>query len=213
MGVIWVLPVDRRVSKQVGRDHNLALQLWNTDNHDVKIVGLLIDEPKKMTREQAEEQVRDVDSGMLSHVFSSCDATLPKASFAFDLARDWIKSKDELRRRCGYGLIYELSKDTRNKELTDEFFLDCIKGIGDGIETEENWVRLSMGGALMGIGKRNRKLNLAAIKVAKAVGPIDYDAGDTNCEPLNVLKHLTSDYLKKKLGISKECRPTGKLSE
>lgn len=190
----------RKLAKQLGRDHNLALQLWKTDNHDAKIVGLLIDEPKKMTREQAEEQVEEVDAGMLGHVFSSCDATLPKASFAFDLAQVWIKSKDELRRRCGYGLIYELSKDSRNKELTDEFFLDCIKRISDRIEAEENWVRLSMGGALMGIGKRNRKLNQAAIKVAKAIGPIDYDAGDTNCEPLDVLKHLTSEYLKKKLG-------------
>ena len=191
----------RKLAKQVGRDHKLALQLWKTDNHDAKIIGLLIDEPKKLTREQIEEQVEEVDAGMLSHVFSSCDATLPKASFAFDLAKGWIKSKDEVRRRCGYGLIYELSKDQRHKALTEEFFLDLIQWINDEIETEESWVKLSMGGALMGIGKRTKKLNQAAIKVAKRIGPIDYDAGDTSCEPLDVLKHLTSDYLKKKLKL------------
>ena len=53
-------------------------------------------------------------------------------------------------------------------------------------------VRAAMGGALIGIGKRNKKLNKAAIKVAKGIGPIDY--GETSCEPLDVLKHLTSDY-------------------
>jgi hypothetical protein len=63
---------------------------------------------------------------------------------------------------------------------------------------EETWVRAALGGALMGIGKRNRKLNQAAIRAAKAIGPIDY--GDDNCcEPLDVLKHLTSDYLKNQL--------------
>ena len=30
---------------------------------------------------------------------------------------------------------------------------------------------------------------------------IDYDAGETACEPVDILKHLTSDYLKKKLGL------------
>ena len=56
-----------------------------------------------------------------------------------------------------------------------------------------------MAGALIGMGKRNKKLNKAAIAAAKAIGPIDVDYGDDNrCEPVDVLKHLTSDYLKKK---------------
>jgi 3-methyladenine DNA glycosylase AlkD len=39
--------------------------------------------------------------------------------------------------------------------------------IGNTIAKEENWVRVGMGGALMSIGKRNKKLNAAAIKAAK----------------------------------------------
>ena len=54
-------------------------------------------------------------------------------------------------------------------------------------------------GALFGIGKRNKKLNKAAIRAARAIGPVDIDYGkDNSCEPIDVLKHLTSDYLKKK---------------
>ena len=30
----------RKMAKQVGRDHKLALQLWNSDIYDAKIVGL-----------------------------------------------------------------------------------------------------------------------------------------------------------------------------
>jgi len=42
---------------------------------------------------------------------------------------------------------------------------------------------------------------ICAIRAAKVIGPVDIDYGDDNsCEPLDVLKHLTSDYLKKKLG-------------
>jgi 3-methyladenine DNA glycosylase AlkD len=190
----------RAIAKQVGRDHDLALKLWNEKNLDAKIIGLLIDDPKQLTREQMEAQVDDAGAGMLSHVLSSCDATLPKSPIAFEIAKDWMKSKDPVRRSCGYGLVYELSKDKKDKRLTDEFFLGCIEKIGKTISKEENWVRVGMGGALLGIGKRNKKLNAAAIKVAKAIGPIHFSDGDKKCEPMDVLKHLTSDYLRKRLG-------------
>ena len=190
----------RKLAKQFGRDHKLAQQLWKSDTYDAKVIGLLIDDPKQVTREQAEKQVDGLHGGMLAHVFASCDATLAKTPFAFELACDWMESKDDMRRRCAYALIYELSKKNVNG-MDDAWFVACIDHVRDTIHGEEMWVRESMNGALMGIGKRNRKLNKAAIRAAKAIGPVDIDYGDDNsCEPLDVLKHLTSDYLKKKLG-------------
>jgi 3-methyladenine DNA glycosylase AlkD len=188
----------RKLAKKVGRDPKLAQTLWRSDVYDAKVIGLLIDDPKQMTREQAEKQVEELNAGMLCHVFASCDATLAKAPFAFDVMCDWMESEDDTRRRCGYTLLYELSKK-KSKALTDEFFLERVQHIQDTIHDEEMWVRESMNGALFGIGKRNVKLNKAAIKAVKAIGPVDIDYGDDNsCEPLDVLKHLTSDYLKKK---------------
>jgi 3-methyladenine DNA glycosylase AlkD len=191
----------RKLAKQVGRDHKLALRLWERDNHDAKILGLLIDDPKELTRKQVERQVEGVGAGSLAHVFSSCGATLAKAPIAFDLAREWIESTDPLRIGCGYGLIYELSKNQRKKELTDEFFLICIDRIRERFKKEDTWVRLSMGGALMGIGKRNKRLNQAAVKLAIELGPIDFSEDGKSCKPFDVEKHLTSDYIKGKLGL------------
>lgn len=192
----------RKLAKQIGKNHKLALQLWKSDVYDAKVIGLLIDEPKLVTREQAEEQVEQLNAGMLTHVFASCDATLAKTPFAFELACEWKESEDAIRRRCSYGLFYELSKLKKTIEgMDDDFFLALINQIEATIHDEEMWVRESMNGALMGIGKRNKKLNKAAIKAVKKIGPVDVDYGDDNsCEPLDVLKHLTSDYVKKKLG-------------
>jgi len=190
----------RRIAKQIGRDPKLAEKLWKSDIYDAKIIALLIDDPKQVTREQAEEQVEQLDSGMLVHVFSSCDATLAKTPFALDLARAWMGSDDEIRRRCAYGLIYELSK--KNPQgMDDALLLEIIEHIQNEIHQEEMWVREAMNAALLGIGKRNKKLNRAAIKAARTIGPVDVDYGDDNrCEPIDVLKHLTSDHAKKKLG-------------
>jgi len=165
------------------------------------VIGLLIDDPKRLTRELAEQQIEDVHIGMLAHVFASCDATLAKASFALDLAIEWMASGDSMRRRCGFLLLYELSKDGKNKALDDMFFHEYIDRIQNEIHNEDNWVRDAMNTALMGIGKRNVGLNTAAIRAARVIGPVTIDYGDDNrCQPVDVLKHLTSDYLKKKFG-------------
>jgi len=189
----------RKLAKQVGRNHKLALQLFKSDVYDAKVVGLLIDEPKLVTREQAEEQVEQLHGGMLSHVFASCDATLAKTPIAFELACDWMQSKDHVRRRCGFTLLYELSKKNV-KGMDDDFLEERILHIQSTIHGEEMWVRESMLGALLGVGKRNKRLNKAAVRAAKAIGDVHIDYGDDNsCEPVDVLKHLTSDYLTKKL--------------
>lgn len=191
----------RKLAKKVGRSHELAAELWASDNHDARVIGLLIDEPKKITREQAEAQVEGLGIGSLTHVFSSCDATLAKAAIAFDVAKDWLASDHKLRRQSAYGLVYELSKNKRNKDLTDEFFLDCIDKIETEIDNENGYMKSSMGGALMGIGKRNKVLNQRAIVAATNIGPIDFNEDGGTCDPFDVLKHLTTDALKKKLGV------------
>jgi 3-methyladenine DNA glycosylase AlkD len=195
------LTILRKLAKQIGRDHALAQTLWKSDIYDAKVIALLIDEPKLVTREQAETQVDQLDGGMLSHVFASCGATLAKTPFAFELASEWVESKNTTRRSCGYTLLYELSKKNP-KGMDDAYLLARIEHIERAIDSEEISVRGAMGGALLGIGKRNKKLNKAACRAAKAIGPITLSESDENtCEPLDVLKHLTSDYVKKKLAV------------
>ncbi len=187
----------RKLAKQIGRDHNLALQLWKSDVYDVKVIGLLIDDPKQLSREQIEEQVEGLHGGMLAHVFASCGATLAKTPFAFELAREWMESEDDMRRRCAYSLLHELCK----KDIFDDAYcLNRIDHIQSAIRDEEMWVKEAMAWALLRIGIRNKKLNKAAIRAAKAIGPIEIDYGDDNkCKPPDVLKHLTGDFVKKKL--------------
>jgi len=188
----------RKLAKMIGRDHDLARQLWESDVYDAKVIGLLVDDPKQLSREQVEQQVEELEDGLLRHVFATCDATLAKTPFAFNLACEWMENEDVNRRRCGYALLYELSKKNP-KGMDDPFLLGRIDHIQESIHVEDMWVRESMAGALLGIGKRNKELNRAAVRAARAIGPIDVDYGDDNgCEPVNVLKHLESDYLKKK---------------
>ncbi len=188
----------RKLAKQIGRDHQLAKRLWKSKVYDAKVIALLIEDPKQLTREQAERQVEQMGIGMLAHVFASCGGPLAATPYVVELMRDWMANADPMRRQCGFSLLYELSKK-KLKALDDAFFLERIEHIRQEIRGEEMWVREAMNTALLGIGKRNRVLNRAAIAAAKEIGPVDIDYGsDNSCEPLDVLKHLTSDYVKQK---------------
>lgn len=190
----------RKFAKTVGRDPKLARQLWQTQIYEMKLIALLIDDPKTITIEQAETQVEQLQGGYLAHVFSSCDATLAKAPFVVELADRWIKSKDPVRRDCGYGLLYEISKSKKKSAPEEEYFLAHITHIEKTYQKQSTPVLMSMATALMGIGKRSKELNAAALKVALKIGPIDFDP-EGSCPPMDVTKHLTSDYIKGKLGL------------
>lgn len=191
----------REFARPLGRDHALAQALWETDVHDARIVALLVDDPARITREQAERQVEQLAGGQLAHVFSSCDATLAKTPFVVALADDWTRSDDPVRRACGYGLLYEVSKFSGKKAPDEAFFLGHVARIAERIDAEGEPVRLAMATALMGIGKRTAALNRAALKVARAAGPIGFTSASGACEPFDVAKHLTTDRLKAKLGL------------
>lgn len=191
----------RKLAKRIGRNRELAQKLWHASVYEAKVISLLIDDPARITRDQAEEQVESLGGGMLAHVFSSCDATLAKTSFFVELADHWVKSDDPIRRDCGYGLLYEASKLSGKKAPSEEFFLGHVERIAKTIGSESWKVRLSMGAALMGIGKRSAVLNHSALKVARQVGPIEFVSASGDCEPFDVVKHLTTDRLKRKLGV------------
>lgn len=189
----------RKLAAKIGRDPVLARSLWESDVYDARVIALLVDDPRTMTPEQAERQVEQLSGGQLAHVFASCDATLAKTPFAVELAARWVLAPDPVRRACGYGLVYEASKFPAKKAPADDFFHDHVRRIAATIDSEPEQVRLAMATALMGIGKRSASLNDAALRVARAVGPIAFTSASGQCEPFDVAKHLDNHRLRQKL--------------
>ena len=179
----------RKYAKQIGRDAKLAKLLWKSNVYEAKVLALLIDDPKTMTIEQAEAQVEQLHGGHLAHVFASYDATLDKAPFVLELLEPWIVSKDARRRDCGYGLLYEVSKWKKKSAPDEPAFLAHIERIEKTYREQPVPVLMAMGAALMGMGKRSKRLNTAALRVAEKIGPIDFDP-DGKCPPMDFAKHL-----------------------
>jgi hypothetical protein len=97
-------------------------------------------------------------------------------------------------------LLYEISKDKKKTAPDESYFLAHVDRIDTHHAKQSTSTLMSMAGALMGIGKRTETLNEAALRVAKAIGPIDFDP-DGRCDPFDVVKQLTGPHTREKLGL------------
>jgi 3-methyladenine DNA glycosylase AlkD len=184
----------KKIAKQVGRDHELALELWKQDNYDMLTLSTMVDEPGKVTREQVEDQLKSLQFWMLAH--SYCSNLMPKVSFQQELAEEWTADKDDIHRRVAYLLIYNIARD--DKTLDDEWFEPIVDRIKENLQAEENFVKDAMNNALIMIGSRSEKLHKRAFSAAKFIGKVDVDYGDNSCKALDATVHLNSDRIKKK---------------
>jgi len=56
------VPDMRKIAKELGRDHKLALELWKKGIPEARILAAMIDEPEKLTEKQMEDWVKDINS-------------------------------------------------------------------------------------------------------------------------------------------------------
>src|SRR4030067_3791379 len=56
------IPNLRKIAKAAGKDHELALQLWDSGIHEARLLSGFIDDPALVTLKQMEKWGRDFDS-------------------------------------------------------------------------------------------------------------------------------------------------------
>ena len=182
----------KTLSKKIGKNHELAIELWKVNNYDVKIMSILIEDPKFVTESFVDQRVKEMNKGFV-HVF--CTVLMAKLPFLKKKVDEWTKSKNDLIRRLGYASLYVLAKGGENIE--DKYFESYLKIIEQNLQKEENMVKDSMNNSIFTIGMRNKNLNQKAIAVAKKIGKVEVDYGDNSCEAINCIKHLTGERVQK----------------
>lgn len=159
----------RRIAKRVGKDHQLALELWDTGIHEGKLLAALIDDPSEVTESQMEKWVRDFDSWDVVDIV--CANLFDSTPWAHRKALEWTRKEGQFQKRAGYALMAALAvHDKYASNSTFERFYPAIKR---GAVDERNYVRKSVNWALRQIGKRNQELNASAIEIAKEISKLD----------------------------------------
>ena len=159
------MPILRRMGKEIGKNHALALELWQSGIHEARILAGLIAEPAKMTPRQMDAWVKDFDSWDVCD--QVCMNLFDKTAFAWQKAKAWTSRKEEFVRRAGFALIASLA--CHDKKADDEKFIALFPLMKNAACDERNYVKKAVNWALRQIGKRNPALRKEAIKAAREI--------------------------------------------
>ena len=189
------IPELRKIVKVIGKNHELALKLWDSKIHEARILAGYIEESEKITEKQFEKWVKDFDSWDV--VDQVCSAVLDKTKFAYKKVFELGKRDEEFVKRTAFTLICCLT--VHDKKMSDKDFAKFFPLIKKASTDERNFVKKSVNWALRQIGKRNNKLNAEAIKLAKEIQKINsksakWIAGDA-------IRELTGENVQKRLKI------------
>lgn len=166
------MPYLRNLAGKIGRNHELALNLWISDIHEARILASLIDDSSRITLPQMEEWASDFDSWDVCD--QCCSNLFSKSAFAADLARLWSSSLHPFVKRAGFVLMVQLAIHDRSRP--DSHFIDFLVLIQREAADPRNFVKKAVNWALRQIGKRNPILRRAALETARQIRLIDSPA-------------------------------------
>ena len=163
------VPDMRKIAKGVGKDHQLALELWDTGIPEAMIVAGMVAEPDKLTEAQMEDWVVDINSWDICD--QVCMHLFEKTPLAEKKIYEWSRREEEFVKRTAYALIACLA--WHDKAAGDEDFIKYFPVIKQGSTDDRNYVKKAVNWALRNIGKRNLALNRAAVEIAREIGDLD----------------------------------------
>lgn len=163
------VPILRDLAKKIGKNHQLAQDLWKTKIHEARILASMIDESEKVTAKQMDKWIKGFNSWDLCD--QCCMNLFNKLPLAWKKAGDWTKREKEFERRAGFSLMACLA--WHDKKAKDKDFINFFPLIKKYSIDKRNFVKKAVNWALRQIGKRNKNLRIKAIKLAKEIQKID----------------------------------------
>lgn len=162
----------RAIAKRLGRNHDLAVALWESGLFEARLLAAFVGEPTRVTLQQANAWAREFEcwadcDGVCLHLFR-------KTPFAHDLAVAWSGRREEFVKRAGFTLMATLA--VHDKKAADAVFLGYLERVLAEAVDERHNVKKGVNWALRQIGKRNPALNREAIRMAKRVRELDTKA-------------------------------------
>ena len=91
------IPTLRGIAKEIGMNHALALELWNSGIHEARILAGFVDDPETVTRTQMDKWAKSFDSWDVCD--QVCSNLFDRTKFAFKKAAEWSEREEEFVKR------------------------------------------------------------------------------------------------------------------
>lgn len=174
--------------KKIGKNRQLALELFSTGNYDAMYLAGLIADETAMTKKDLQTWVNCGSGSPL------CESTVAQLAAETPHARalglQWIKSKKEAIASTGWSTLASWVSITVDSALDLKELERLVERVEKTIHDQPNRVRYCMNGFLSCVGCYVPGLTARALKAAKAIGTVEVDMGDTACKVPSVAETI-----------------------
>jgi 3-methyladenine DNA glycosylase AlkD len=150
----------RQIAKGLGREHELADQLWRSGWYEARLLAAFVDDPKAVTPDQMDRWAAGCEN------WADCDTIcfhlFDKTPHAFAAVDRWAADEREFVRRAAFALLASMA--LHDKKSADEPFLERLKLIEAAANDERNFVKKGVSWALRAIGGRKSPTLRAAAR-------------------------------------------------
>ena len=140
----------RDLGKAIGRDHALALTLFEQDCYEGRMLACFVGEPGALTVRQMDAWRGKFDNWAICD--TACFHLFDKSPLAWGRVAAWSKRKDEFGKRAAFALLASLA--LHDKKAEARLFLAELPRIRAAADDGRNFVKKAVSWALRGIAKR-----------------------------------------------------------
>ncbi|MEZ6055998.1 MAG: DNA alkylation repair protein [Planctomycetaceae bacterium] len=179
-----------RLKKQIRTDDALAEGLWQTGNHDARVLATKIADPKTATIARLNRWAKQCDDSPLISAFAGYVSHTP---WAKGRAKLWIKSKQDAIRSIGWTVVSCLATNlvsVTNASETVPWMAELLVQIEAEIGEASNQARRCQHNALIAIGCHEQSLRTLAIAAARRIGTVEIDHGETGCKTPDAVAYI-----------------------
>ena len=170
----------QKIRKRVGKDYQLALDLYGTGNYDAMYLAGLIADDARMTRADLRRWVGQAYGGGLP------GATVPWVAaggpHGWEMGLEWIDLDEPRIALAGWSTLSCLALMKPDTELDLKVWRALMRRVKSSIHTAPDLVRYGMNGFIIAAGCGIAALTEEALRTAGEIGPVRADLGNTGCE-------------------------------
>lgn len=143
----------KALGKKLGRNHELALELWQTGVYEARMLVAYIADPQQLTPAQMDAWCADFDSWALPDTLSF--NLFDRSPHAWSKVDEWSSREPELEKRAGFALLWALA--LHDKRAPDSAFLHGLELIEREAGDRRNFVKKAVQMARRAVERRLSK--------------------------------------------------------
>jgi 3-methyladenine DNA glycosylase AlkD len=174
--------------KKIGKDYQLALDLYDSGVYDAMYMAGLIADEKKMSKKDLQHWLDQA----YCPVFA--EYTVPwvaaESPHGWELGNKWIEAKKETAASAGWGTLGFVASYLPDAQLDLPAYEKLLGRVASTVHDQPNRVKYAMNNFVIFVGAHVVPLHKKALAAAKAMGAVEVDMGGTACKVPSAAEYI-----------------------